>query len=257
MLSQKQKYQYFAIIILTLSLWNQSSYAENKKLPSLNPKSCNFFPTSTVEKADKMEKLYKTNQAEFHKFLIQTVQDNNNIGSEYFNFSDGKKVVYRSAILNKSPLCLTDLVKYKNVKTIINLYDGPFLDEETYPYEESQIFKKAGGEVYSQMMDFTDHYKNEIDEKQVDTNITNIVKLINSSPGNVLIHCVGGWHRTGVVFGVLQKCINKQPISEVIDTYKKHTQWESKSKEGVYVHADVQLISNFNCNNLKNLINGN
>ena len=45
--------------------------------------------------------------------------------------------------------------------------------------------------------------------------ITTILRYIQAQEGNVLIHCLAGQHLTGVIFGVLQKCYNKLPLTVI------------------------------------------
>ena len=80
--------------------------------------------------------------------------------------------------------------------------------------------------------------------------VANIIHEIEGNPnqpGAVYIHCYGGHHRTGVVYGVLQKCIGKMSVEDVINEYKCHIGYESAKKPGGF-HADNEtLIREFPC----------
>lgn len=68
-----------------------------------------------------------------------------------------------------------------------------------------------------------------------------------SDSGAVYIHCYGGHHRTGAVYGVMQKCFGKMPVDDIINEYKCHIGYESEQKPGGY-HADNEtLIREFPC----------
>ena len=76
--------------------------------------------------------------------------------------------------------------------------------------------------------------------------IASIIRLVASSDGAVLIHCLGGEHRTSLVFEVMQKCVNKIGISNIIQRYKCHTGWTKVNKWG-FRQQDVDFIQSFPC----------
>ncbi|MDC0534386.1 hypothetical protein OAO18_01090 [Francisellaceae bacterium] len=217
---------------------------------NLNPEICsgmNNFPQKEISK------LYGTDREAFLKLLAETVKKNNNIGSMIIPFNNGKKTIYRSSLLYNSQQCLKALTKDKNVQTLINLYNGDFVNQEQATYGEENEFAQDGGWTYIKMLDFNDRYKNEVEFERLQKQVTSIAYMTAYAQGNVLLHCYGGIHRTGIVFGVLQKCIQKVPMAEVINTYKKHADWHSKEDPGVYYQINVDFIEKYDCHLLDSL----
>ena len=214
------------------------------RLTPVNPKSCTGiknFPQAEISK------LYSTNQKEFKRVLAKAVEENNNIGSALIPFKSGEKIVYRSSLLNKNKQCLKALTQEHNVLTIVNLYNGNFTDQETVTYQELQAFTKDGGETYIKFLNLNDIYHNKQEFELLQNKVTDVIKLIANTDGNVLIHCYGGMHRTGIVFGVIQKCIQKLPMQSIVNNYKKHVDWKSKQSPGVYRQENIDFIRQYNC----------
>ena len=65
--------------------------------------------------------------------------------------------------------------------------------------------------------------------------------------GSVYIHCYGGHHRTGVVYGILQKCIGGLPVEKVIEEYRCHIGYESEDRRGGQHPDNETVIREFPC----------
>jgi len=224
---------------------NAASYIPEPILPE----SCNGIKSIPQKQ---INYYYHHDFKKFKEFNLKITEQNNNIGGSIFNFPQGKKVVYRSSILNANPKCLKELAVNKRVETIIYLYNGNYIDEKTIPDQERQMFAKDGGQIYIDTLNFDDFmsYPAKNSEKR-NLLMASIIKLIAASPGNVLIHCLGGMHRTGLIYGILQKCIQKLPLDKVIDTYSKHVGYKNKKDIGTYSKYDVQTLTNYSCSLLK------
>jgi protein tyrosine/serine phosphatase len=61
------------------------------------------------------------------------------------------------------------------------------------------------------------------------------------------MHCYGGQHRTGIIFGIIQKCLNRIPIDEVIAEYRCHTAYESPEHPGGAKPENERAIREFPC----------
>merc|ERR1712107_481861 len=46
--------------------------------------------------------------------------------------------------------------------------------------------------------------------------------------GGILIHCAGGMHRTGMLYGIIRRYINGDPIDDIIADYKRHVDWKAE-----------------------------
>ena len=63
--------------------------------------------------------------------------------------------------------------------------------------------------------------------------------------GNILIHCGGGMHRTGMVIGVLQKVINGESMEEIRKTYSYHVGYINEKNPGGFEQGNLDFIAEF------------
>ena len=234
-------------------------------------------------------KLRKTNFPEFERLVVYNVAETSNMGASRFHFPSGIKTVYRSSFLSGKVFkgavpykkiekgdypegkvvggarqCLQHLVEKENIRQIVNLYDGSFKTKYALSFWEKNLFLKTtldkNGRFghYTQIKDF-DYDLEERGAERIYKDVINIIAQIASVPGNALIHCYGGMHRTGVVFGVMQKCLNgpknksenKKFVTEVIhNEYKCHTAYQNEEKKGGYHIENMTVIRNFPCERL-------
>jgi phosphotransferase system IIB component len=195
-----------------------------------------------VDKEDPLfEQLFKLHVAKF-----------NNISGSIIRFKSASKEVYRSAILSENIALLSELIKERNVKTIIVLTSSKLFDTSSWIDKERTIFAALGGEHFIHILDFDSHFDMK-DRKEVERNnsiITSIIKLIANSSGNVLIHCLGGEHKTEMVFEAMQKCINKVNNDNIVQRYKCHTGWVNSENKGGYRANNINFILDFPCNRI-------
>jgi hypothetical protein len=116
-----------------------------------------------------------------------------------------------------------------------------FVDSEkrTFQYK----FSKARGKTEAER------------RETVFQDIIRIVREIEGSPGDpgsVYIHCYGGHHRTGVVYGVLQKCLGKISVEDAIREYRCHIGYESEQNPGGRHPDNETVIRDFPCARLFN-----
>ena len=107
-------------------------------------------------------------------------------------------------------------------------------------------FESFGGRSYLQILNYTYRLKRQTKEALFQR-VAEIVRLIEAAPGDVMIHCFGGMHRTGVVFGVMQKCLNRVPIEQVLDEYRCHTDWKSAERPGGASQDNEMALREFPC----------
>ena len=233
--------------------------------------------------------LRKTNFGEFERLVVLNVAETSNMGAAKFRFPSGIKTVYRSSFLSgkifsgkipydkiqkgtfpegkvkgKARQCLQHLVEKANIRQIVNLYDGSFKSKYVLSYWEKNNFlrstknKQGSFGHYTQIKDF-DYDLEERGAERIYNDVIAIIAQIASVPGNALVHCYGGMHRTGIVFGVMQKCLNgpknksqnKKFVKEVVDKeYKCHTDYQTPKKKGGYHQENMTVIENFPCDRL-------
>jgi protein tyrosine/serine phosphatase len=63
----------------------------------------------------------------------------------------------------------------------------------------------------------------------------------------VLVHCGGGMHRTGMVVGVIQRCINGVGPELIERQYKLHTAYRSADETGGFEKENVEFVQRFDC----------
>jgi hypothetical protein len=209
--------------------------------------SCSGVGTDLPAQRARLQQAYTTDFPLFQQRLAALVTTNNNIGGMVVRFPLQEKVVYRGSILSGNPTCLTQLRQAGKVETIVNLYSGNLVDEDRLAAEEQATFARLKGHSYVHILHFLDRLAPGETMAEMERRIASIIRLIEVTAGNVLIHCVGGWHRTGLIYGVMQKCINETPMPLVIEEYKRHTGWQSAQQPVFFRAGDVDLLQRFDC----------
>lgn len=192
----------------------------------------------------------KTEDPLFEQLFKLHVAKFNNISGSIIKFKNGPKEVYRSAILSENIALLSELVKERNVKTIVVLTSSKLFDTTPWLDKERKIFAALGGEHFLQILDFDSHFDIN-DSKEVEKNnriITSIIKLIANTDGNVLIHCLGGEHKTELVFEIMQKCFNKVDKDNILQRYRCHTGWINSNNVGGFRKNNIKYILDYPCN---------
>lgn len=252
------------IVMLNIGFPTASRAFNLKNVEVEVPANCTRLTQDFEPEQEELRVLYKKDFQQFQNRLADMIMENNNIGGSTIHFRSGDKDVFRSSILSRNLPCLAQLTKEKRVSTIVNLYTGDLINEDQLALEEQNEFARMGGKNYIHSLNFSDQPRpplttlfsgessKAIDQKggiaDIHERIARIVQMIAVADGNVLIHCVGGIHRTGVIYGVLQKCVNHVPLDQIVDDYKKHVGWElGKASQQLYRPIDVELIRSFEC----------
>jgi protein tyrosine/serine phosphatase len=157
--------------------------------------------------------------------------------------------VFRSSILARNPACLEQLVKTRGVRTIVNLYSGDLIAEGPLAAEEADAFTRVGGHSYIRILGLSDYPTPTESIADIQARIASAIELIRAAPGNVLVHCVGGIHRTGEVYGILQKCFNRLPMEAIQRDYVHHAGGAIEGNPE-YRAVDVDIIRSFDCRRL-------
>jgi len=199
----------------------------------------------------KFDELKKKDPKLFEEKVTANTRNSANMGGTWFTFPNGvKKQIFRSSFIVGKEKCLKYLIEKNNVSTIINYYGGSMSSAAMLSKEEMDLYKTLGGSTYIRIMDFEYKFK-KMPKDKIIKKIVEIIKLIEYAPENVLIHCYGGMHRTGIIYGVMQKCLNKIPVEKILDEYKCHVAWESKKLKGGYCSDNETMIREFPCKLLR------
>lgn len=182
--------------------------------------------------------------------------------------ADGRRhplLMFRSGVTTDATApnsCLRTLIRHGGVKHVLNLYGGDFPLHD-FIRAESRVTKELGathfdfaqsgdpGKRWRSLIRSPDSY-----EKNRIWAMKEVAKLIrsqifqpggNTPHGNVYFHCGGGMHRSGMIFGVLRRCINKDPMDLIEREYKRHTAYKSPEKPGGFEALNLRFIREFDC----------
>jgi hypothetical protein len=163
--------------------------------------------------------------------------------------SNGKtKTIYRSGYLSYSPKCIKELAE-NNLKLVVNVaYTGDVEDGKENHYNFNNILTNFEKDQFS-FFGVKNYMKFDFDlqTEQSYKDVAYLINYIMSFEGDVLIHCYSGIHRTGTVFGVIQKCVNKKSENFIINEYKKHASYVNAKQTGSYKQENIDFIRNFDC----------
>jgi len=247
--------------LLALASFFYGPYSEAKD-PSKTPFRCDIAkPALTAGKLSScsdsvawsygLDEIRKSNPELFEKTVQEQVAANPNVGSGVFTLPDGtKKTIYRSSFLSNAPACIKELVSKGGVRSVVNLYNMGDLESHTQlSIDEKAQFQKAGAQVYTDILNYQYKFK-EVKKERIIDKVAEIVSVVQSVPGNVLMHCYGGMHRTGLVFAVMQKCFNKVPLAQVLNEYHCHVAYENEERAGGRSKDNEEVIRDFPCDKL-------
>ena len=65
--------------------------------------------------------------------------------------------------------------------------------------------------------------------------------------GHLHLHCGGGMHRTGMIVGVVEKCVNGAPMEEVEAHYRRHVGWRDPAHPGGAEEGNLRFLRDFDC----------
>ena len=54
-------------------------------------------------------------------------------------------------------------------------------------------------------------------------------------------------HRTGIIVGVVEKCVNHEPMEQVEENYQAHVGWRDAEHPGGYEEGNVRFLREFDC----------
>lgn len=185
-----------------------------------------------------------------------------------YSYSDSRGakrpvVVFRSGLIlgRQGPsACFDSLIRSAGVRHVLNLYTGTFPFRDLI--EAEQVAAQRLGATYfdaatassgnwRQLVEEEEDFHKNLPQvmRQLATLIREQVLLPGGQPprGNIYLHCGGGMHRSGMVFGVLRRCINHDPLPLIEKEYRHHTGWISDKSPGGFEPLNLQLIRQFDC----------
>jgi hypothetical protein len=172
-------------------------------------------------------------------------------------------VLFRSAVTTQAAgrcPCFQSLIRAGGVRHVINLYGGTFPFRDLIE-EERRLARKLGVTYLDasasprlRFRDLVEHAEDyEGNKKQAMENLASLIREHLLAPGgspprgNLYIHCGGGMHRSGMLFGVVRRCVNGDPIDLIEAEYRRHTAHVSDKNPGGYEALNMRFIREFDC----------
>lgn len=177
-------------------------------------------------------------------------------------------VVFRTGFTNAPSApdsCLGTLLRAGGVRHVVNLYAGP-MHTGDLESGERQATRAAGGTYFlaREADEAARSWRDVIRESQTPADLRPAMEAVarlireqilrpggKAPTGHVLVHCGGGMHRTGMVIGVLDRCLNGATPARIEADYKRHVDWKSPATPGGFEQGNLNFIQAFDCALLK------
>ena len=185
--------------------------------------------------------------------------------NHYWQDESGRRqplVIFRSAYTaypERDGSCFGSLLENANVKHVVNIYGDDFIYVQDLDQAESHAAESAGATyALTDKMDYGP-WRHTIAEYPLPSAertraMKDVARLINEQilhpggdppRGNILIHCGGGMHRTGMIIGILQKVINGMPMEAIAAEYRYHVSYQNEDDPGGFEQGNLDFIRDF------------
>ena len=156
--------------------------------------------------------------------------------------------------------CFRSLLDAGHVRHVINLFDGDIPVADLVAAEERAA--TAAGASYHSVTDegygpWRDDLRKHGDDPEVQRRAAaEVARLIREQillpggqppRGNIHLHCGGGMHRTGMIVGILERCIDGVPMDVVAAHYRAHVGWRDDAHPGGAEDGNLRFIRDFDC----------
>lgn len=175
-------------------------------------------------------------------------------------------LVFRGAVTSTATgrsTCFDSLIRHGRVRHVINLYAGTFPFHDMIA-DEKRI-ARAHGVTYFDVADAGLEFRRLVEHEadyaknlgQAMAHLARVIREQVLAPGghpprgNVYVHCGGGMHRSGMLIGVLRRCVNQDPLSEIEAEYRRHVAWASDAEPGGFEPLNLRFIREFDCGLLR------
>ena len=181
--------------------------------------------------------------------------------------ADGRPLVLFRTAFTPDPdapnSCAQSLVHAGGVRHAVNLYAGPMPTlaleaAERRALQAVQGSYRSARDADAQMQWREDLRASETPETQrkamlaVAQTLRELLYPLGGLPkGHLWVHCGGGMHRTGMVVGILERCVNGASMDEVAQSFQRHVAWHSPQDPGGFERANLDFIAAFDCSLLR------
>jgi len=178
-------------------------------------------------------------------------------------------LVFRSAITRidpGEPSCVGSLLTDGSVRHVVNLYDADRIPIGTLLQREEQLSRscqasylkpeEANQRYGSWREQLRAHPPGSAEHNRAMADLASLIREQILAPGgrppagNIYIHCGGGMHRSGMVMGILDRCVNGASMAQVRRHYLHHTAWLSEARPGGAEQGNLDVIAAFDCSSL-------
>jgi hypothetical protein len=172
-------------------------------------------------------------------------------------------VVFRSGLVVDGPgasPCFVSLIRDGAVRHVLNLYTGTFPFRDLI-WAERQLAARLGASYFDAAAAPEANWRQDVEDEEayrrnlprVTAQIAGLIRGQILRPGgklprgNIYFHCAGGMHRSGMIFAILRRCLNQEPMSAVELEYKRHVGWRSPAQPGGFEALNLRLVRDFDC----------
>jgi hypothetical protein len=156
--------------------------------------------------------------------------------------------------------CFQSLLEAGGVRHVVNLFDGamPVTDlvaaEGKAAAAHGASYRTATDEGYGPWRDILRKHMDDPEKRKAA--MDGMARLIREQilnpegahpKGNVHVHCGGGMHRTGMVVGVIERCVNGTSPEVVEAGYRRHVGWRDAEHPGGFEEGNLRVIREFDC----------
>ena len=171
-------------------------------------------------------------------------------------------LLIRSAVTIGAPqqACFESLITHAAVRHVVNLYGGTFPFYDVIDAEK-KLASSRGIDYFDVAQNPQLKFRGLIEEahdydKNVKEAEKRLAQLINerllrpggkAPRGNLYVHCCGGMHRSGMIFGVLRRCINGDSMEAIEKEYRRHVAFTDAGRPGGFEPLNLKFIREFDC----------
>jgi hypothetical protein len=175
-------------------------------------------------------------------------------------------VVFRSGITpapEREGSCFRSLLEHGGVRHVDNLFDGKIPVADLTAAERAAAESHGATDVYATddqgtgygrwRDELKEHYDDPAARAEAFRAMARLVREQILLPGgaapkgNIHLHCGGGMHRSGMIAGIIEKCVNHAPMAQVLAHYRYHVAWTDDAHPGGYEEGNERVLQDFDC----------
>ena len=140
------------------------------------------------------------------------------------------------------------ILEHGSVAHVFNIYSGHFPLYDNIN-KEQELCEERGIQYYNEATDPSNYSFRKLIESEASfeqhkakafklcaRQLQLILRPQGQDPkGNLVIHCGGGMHRTGMLVGILRRyCNPDDDVDDIIDDYRQHVAWQDPENPGIF-----------------------